>query len=105
MKELLEKVPNADDVIALEPEELGGILILMIKSRIEKERQGMVHLGHLTGEVLRDNPTGHGNYPREKWSAVEAALVEAWNWLEVQGLVVPSSGSNGQNGWRVLSRR
>jgi uncharacterized protein (TIGR02391 family) len=36
---------------------------------------------------------------------VNLALAEAWAWLEAQGLIVPASGSNGNNGWRVLSRR
>jgi len=105
MKELLEIIPIADDVIALEPEELAGVLILAIKSRIEKEPQGMVNFGNLVGEIQRDSPSGRANYPREKWSLVETALVEAWNWLEVQGLLIPASSINGQNGWRVLSRR
>ena len=33
------------------------------------------------------------------------AVREAWAWLEAQGLIVPAEDINGQNGWRVLSRR
>ena len=33
------------------------------------------------------------------------ALVEAWNWLTVQGLLIPEPGINGSNGFMVLSRR
>lgn len=36
---------------------------------------------------------------------IEVAVAEAWNWLEVQGLLVPAPGTNGANGWRVLSRK
>jgi hypothetical protein len=36
---------------------------------------------------------------------VELALSEGWNWLVVQGLLVPASGMNGRNGWYVISRR
>ncbi|MCC8432994.1 TIGR02391 family protein [Reyranella aquatilis] len=31
--------------------------------------------------------------------------MEAWNWLEVQGLLIRASGTNGNSGFRVLSRR
>jgi hypothetical protein len=33
------------------------------------------------------------------------AIAEAWNWLTVQGLLIPEPGSNGSNGWMLLSRR
>jgi hypothetical protein len=36
---------------------------------------------------------------------VERAIKEAWNWLEVQGFLIPANGSNGNNGWRILSRK
>jgi hypothetical protein len=32
-------------------------------------------------------------------------LVEAWAWLEAQGLLVPAGDTNDRNGGRVLSRR
>lgn len=40
---------------------------------------------------------------REK--EIELATAEAWNWLSVQGLILPASGMNGTNGWFVISRR
>jgi uncharacterized protein (TIGR02391 family) len=36
---------------------------------------------------------------------VVEAVVEAWAWLEAQGLVVPEEGINGSNGFRRMSRR
>lgn len=33
------------------------------------------------------------------------AITEAWNWLEVQGLLLPAPGINGSHGWRMFSRR
>jgi uncharacterized protein (TIGR02391 family) len=44
-------------------------------------------------------------YPRDKRSQITLALTEAWAWLNAQGLLVPASGENGKNGWKVLSRR
>lgn len=36
---------------------------------------------------------------------VTLAIIEAWAWLEAQGLLIPASSINGRNGWRILSRR
>ncbi len=33
------------------------------------------------------------------------AVAEAWNWLIVQGLIIPQPDSNGTNGWMLLTRR
>ena len=32
-------------------------------------------------------------------------LSEAWQWLRLHMLIVPASGTNGQRGWMVCSRR
>jgi uncharacterized protein (TIGR02391 family) len=44
-------------------------------------------------------------YPQNRRHDIEVALIEAWAWLEAQGLIVPAPGYNGQNGFRILSRR
>jgi uncharacterized protein (TIGR02391 family) len=44
-------------------------------------------------------------YEPSRQDEVEVALLEAWAWLKVNMLVLPAPGINGQNGWRVLSRR
>lgn len=105
MIELLQVFPNADDIIALEPEELASTLILLVKKRIEPTSRKNILPGNLTGETTSINRNGFGNYPQEKWGDIALAISEAWNWLEVQGLLVPDLGSNGSAGWRVLSRR
>ncbi len=50
-------------------------------------------------------PPNQPQYPRDKRDDISLALSEAWAWLEAQGLIVPAAGSNGNNGFRVLSRR
>jgi hypothetical protein len=44
-------------------------------------------------------------YPRQRRDEITLALTEAWAWLEAQGLIVPAADTNGQNGFRHLSRR
>ena len=51
-------------------------------------------------QLIQDLP-----YPKEHRYQVCEALGESWAWLEAQVLLVPVDGTNGQNGWRRLSRR
>ena len=44
-------------------------------------------------------------YNDRRTEEISLAITEAWNWLEVQGLLVPASGINGSNGFRLFSRR
>jgi hypothetical protein len=44
-------------------------------------------------------------YPAQSRLVVELACIEAWAWLNARGLTVPEPGMNGQQGWRLLSRR
>ena len=42
-------------------------------------------------------------YPQDQQEELRQALMEAWVWLEREGLLVPKPGS--QDGWVVISRR
>jgi uncharacterized protein (TIGR02391 family) len=103
MYELLTEIPDASVLLAIEPEELAAKMLFLLRKRGSPS----VTLNNLEIELW---PSGYVSptqpqYPREKREAIALALSEAWAWLEAQGLIVPASGANGQNGWRVLSRR
>ena len=101
MNELLTNIPDASVLLALEPEELAAKMLFLLR-----KRSGLFSLNNLELELWRPNVAPHQpHYPSEKRDDISLALTEAWAWLEAQGLIVPASGSNGQNGWRVLSRR
>ena len=42
-------------------------------------------------------------YPQEHHDALRQALMEAWVWLEHEGLLVPKPGTQGE--WLIISRR
>jgi uncharacterized protein (TIGR02391 family) len=92
-------------LLDLAPEELG----LKMVSLLRKRGQDSFHFGNLESELWPAVPAsfnaGYPRYRQERRHEVSLALAEAWAWLETQGLLVPESGSNGQNGWRRLSRR
>lgn len=83
------------------PEELAFNLLQVAATNLQN---GMVHRDVLTS---LDSPTGQ-NRPYEntpKKGQVEVALIEAFHWLEVNAILIPAPGSNGNNGWRILGRR
>jgi uncharacterized protein (TIGR02391 family) len=106
MRGLGKLIPSVDVLLSLEPEELGATLIFLMKASTDSVSGNRVRQFHPTNTISELWISGQQEiYPRANQADVELALIEAWNWLEVQGLLVPASSTNGHNGWRVLSRR
>jgi uncharacterized protein (TIGR02391 family) len=105
MYDLPKIVPDVEVVLALEPEELASKLLSMIKARVRREGNWLAVLSNIQGEPFASRHDGVSPYPNNRRDEVFLALSEAWAWLEAQGLLVPASGINGANGFRVLSRR
>lgn len=105
MNELTQAIPDADALLALEPEELGAKLLFLLRKRNFQRNQ--FHTGNLTLELFPPSnyPGQPTSYPRNRQEEIEIALSEAWAWLDAQGLVVPAPAPSGQNGWKILSRR
>lgn len=101
MIELINAIPDHEVLLTLEPEELAAKLIFLFRCR----KDMMVHFSGFENGLWGDSSNGRPGYPHEHRREIGLALIEAWNWLEVQGLLVPEDGTNGQNGWRRLSRR
>lgn len=100
MSQLVQAIPDPDVLLALEPEELGTKLLMLLR-----RSGGTLNLGNFSNELWRPIYDGKTGYPLERQRDISLALAEAWSWLEVQGLLVPEEGVNGQNGFRRLSRR
>ncbi len=101
MNSLPELIPDVDFLLALETEELASALLpIFARSR----QQAGVHLHNYRTSLFQANIGGH-SYDGSREQEIELAVTEAWSWLEVQGLLIPASGTNGINGWRVLSRK
>jgi uncharacterized protein (TIGR02391 family) len=93
MPTLQQLLPDVDILVALAPEELAYYLLDVAKSQLQN---GKAHPNN-----LRLVTTTFGQREGE----VNQAVSEAWNWLRVQGLLVPSWGSNNDSGWCVVSRK
>ena len=88
-------VPSAQDVLELQPEELAGVLMTHLNSLPPSEQR----------ELNRHNFGLHTGqeYPQDQREELSQALMEAWAWLECEGLLVPKVGAQGE--WVVISRR
>ncbi|MBD1548218.1 TIGR02391 family protein [Roseibium aggregatum] len=102
MWQLPKTVPDPEVLISLEPEELASIMLFLLREAKGREK---FHPYNLAGEVWGNGTAAHPKYDRAFEEDINLAISEAWAWLEAQALIVPVPGINGQNGWRVLSRR
>lgn len=101
MANSLLDLPDAEVLLALEPEELAPLALKMGHTG-----GGMLHIQHIGTQLFESrNPQIEARFPSNKRNAVELAISEAWNWLLVNGIIVPATGSNGPSGWMVLTRR
>ena len=87
MPTLREVLPDANVLIALEPEELGGILLHVLDTRQQPRAQ--FHPHNFESEIYGSY---HSIYPREKQNEVLAAIRVAFAWLESQVLIVSAGG-------------
>ncbi len=96
MKLFSQLIPQDTDLLALEPEELAGVLLEVFNSYPEGASVFHPNNFSIAPEVLQGYPDRHGN-------DIRRALMEAWVWLEREGLLVPRVGDS--NRWVEISRR
>ena len=99
MATLTSLIPDVDVLVALAPEELAEVVLWLTLERGKKH-----HLQAIASDI-HGIPGTTAGYPQDKKADAELALAEAWNWLSVQGLLIPEPGINGNNGWMLMSRR
>jgi len=87
--------------VALAPEELAEVVLRLAS---ERRQNRLIHLTALANDIY-GRPGASDGYPQNRKKDAELALAEAWNWLTVQGLLIPEPGINGSNGHMLLSRR
>src|SRR5215510_6355255 len=88
------QIPDPNDVLALEPEELAGPLLVWLNSSHGSNTFSRHNFSQGTGTV--------SGYPQQFHQQISKALMEAWSWLDREGFIVPAPG---QEGWFFISRR
>lgn len=104
MPTLPQLIPDDEVVIALPVEELARSVLIVAASTAQNgmfSNHNVISPQALFGTGIPGPPT----YPRAREHQLIRAFSEAWQWLEVNMLIMPAEGINGQNGFRVLTRR
>ena len=94
---LLSILQNPRDLLALEPEELGGVVLEVIPGVLQNDNFSIHDLW-----AQLSIPIG-SPYQQNVHRPVELALAEALSWLEGQGLIIPDPGQPA--GRYTLTRR
>lgn len=89
-------VPDPKILLALEPEEVAGVVLEYLNSLTEDDR------GYLNRYNFSLPHTVNG-YPEEYRAQASKALMEGWVWLEHEGLIAPTPGDTGH--WVFITRR
>jgi uncharacterized protein (TIGR02391 family) len=98
---LISLIPDIEILLALAPEELAEVVLQLAQ---EHKQNNKIHLQSIAS-AIHGTPGVNEGYPQHRKSDAELVLAEAWNWLLMQGLLIPEPGPNGNNGWMLLSRR
>ena len=92
---LYSLLPDPEALLALEPEELAGVVLQYLNSCDSN-----------SGQLNRYNfslPHTVQQYPEQYRGRISKALMEAWVWLEREGLLAPKPGTQGE--WVFVTRR
>lgn len=104
MRDLYAAIPDPDVVLTLEPEELAGVLLRCLRDRVAREGRA-INPYNCVVELRSGDPYHQASgYPRQRMREIQAAVSEAFAWLEAQALLVPQPEAPGE-GWKIFSRR
>src|SRR6202022_2023694 len=95
MTSLPKLIPDVDYLLSLETEELAAYLLVALA---EQRQNNLVALPNFISGLLSVHPHA-ASYSDPRRDEIGQAITEAWNWLEVQGLLIPAPGINGSNGF------
>ena len=98
MKRLSEVIPDPETVGSLAPEELAGVLMEVLNSMSSEEERAYLNPTIL---CLERAPEG---YPAQVRDSISKTVMEAWVWLEREGLVAARPGDL-THGYYFITRR
>jgi len=94
-------IPNAEDLLALEPEEIGVVLLRYICSGSEGSSP---RIPLKRGNMFTGTVSPAYGYPQQYWERTDEALMTACVWLEREGLLLPAPGQQDRD-WVFVSQR
>lgn len=95
-KSIYSIMPDPETLLSLEPEELAGAVLEFLNSIDERMSGGLNRYNFSLPHTVKE-------YPGPYQERISQALMEAWVWLEREGLIAPKPGQNGE--WVFITRR
>jgi uncharacterized protein (TIGR02391 family) len=104
MRNIFSNLPNLETMLEFEPPEIAGYILKYLKSLPLNERE------KLRRDTVVSRPYNDADLPLDyhdlhdgHWRKITEALMEAWCWLEREGLLAPEPGKN--PGYFFITRR
>jgi uncharacterized protein (TIGR02391 family) len=94
-KSINDIVPDPEVLLALEPEDVAGVVLEYLNGLPERSGQFNRHNFGLPHTVQK--------YPPQYQQRISRALMEGWVWLQREGLIAPKPGETGD--WVFVTRR
>jgi len=101
MASLYSVFPNADELLALSPEDIAPILLKMALA--QRQSAGFTPESVTTPDTVE--VMAGKTYPHPKNQMVDRLVNSSWNWLELEGYIERSQGINGIHGWRDFTKK
>lgn len=89
-KSIYSIISDPEVLLSFEPEELAGIVLEYLNSLSESESSQLNRYNFSLPHTVQE-------YPLEYRTKISQALMEAWVWLEREGLIAPKPGISGEN--------
>lgn len=91
-------IPEAEMLLEMSPEELAGPLMECLNSLGPAEEESQLNrYNHVNIHAI--------SYPQGHRETIGKALMEAWIWLEREGLLAPRPGAGLHGDWMFITRR
>lgn len=98
MPTFVDVLPAADVLLALQPQELGQIILQLAR---DNGRHNQLHSTEVLGWTRPPTGSPQQGYPEPRRAEIELAVLEAFHWMTLQGLLVLEDANAG---WRRISR-
>ncbi len=101
MPSIHQLFPNAEDLLALEPEE---VALALLQSLVTGSTGGSSARPIKRGNFFVPSASPVNDYPPEYRHRVYEVLAAAWAWLEREGMLLPAQGNQDPD-WVIVSQR
>ena len=99
MATLPDVIPDPNDLLAMEVEDLAPIILRLVKD--QRSGSGMVHMQSVVNVSIHQNHA----YVHPVKQRVDMHIAAAWDWLRTNGLLAPAPDINGSNGWMIITAK